>query len=737
MPIDNLIFNMFDYFSDAILIIDINIKQIIYSNKVCLDLFKLNNTNKLELDNFIKNDNKLALLNRIERELEQQDVCILKNLTLSYNDLADFHWDIQAGYTSKDKSCIYLLLKNNTELENIKNFKNIISNSPDPSIVIKLNKDLNIIYTNDEFENNFSTRRKSFKDVYSNNLINAIPVDKCDRYLSEIYSQVTESRKFSLEIILLDAVNREHVVLFSGVQTNCNDVCSNTSEMYCTLRIIDDKIKQITSLESENTFFQAIQSFSSDLLFKVNIQDKSAKFFGNVQDEIEVPPVVYNYPHGVIERNQIHKDDEKIFLNFAKNMFLGVEDVATFRMRSRGGEFLWYKSEYIVSKQLNDIPLEAIGKITNVQETKLLEEQVNIDNLTGCLSKRAFEVIVSNILENTKISTRHAMLIIDVDNFKAVNDNLGHQFGDIVLKEVGEGLRNLFRDTDYVGRIGGDEFMVLIKDMGDIDTIQKKCNQILQLLDTSYQGNERTYKISGSIGISISSQDGVTFKELYNNADIALYESKHRGKNSYTFYTNDLSKGTMVNTTPFDIASRTLSQYFDQEIVINVFNLLFESKDFEVSLQAVLKLLGSRFNASRCYIFESFNPDYYTNTYEWCKNGINPEISNSQCIDKSVFENFHDLANSDGVLYCNDLNTFKDPLTCEIMEMQNIKSFLHTYMVSDGKIVYVLGFDDCESTRVWSPLEISTLMYSTKIIAQFLSYKRDILKINNLNSCDK
>ncbi len=107
----------------------------------------------------------------------------------------------------------------------------------------------------------------------------------------------------------------------------------------------------------------------------------------------------------------------------------------------------------------------------------------------------------------------HAFLIVDIDNFKSVNDNLGHVFGDKVLFEVSKHLKPIFRKDDIVGRIGGDEFIVFLKIF--ILLRIPKAEKICDIFRNSYTENKKTYKISGTVGISFVPEHGTVFEELY------------------------------------------------------------------------------------------------------------------------------------------------------------------------------------------------------------------------------
>lgn len=128
----------------------------------------------------------------------------------------------------------------------------------------------------------------------------------------------------------------------------------------------------------------------------------------------------------------------------------------------------------------------------------------------------------------------HALFMLDVDNFKSLNDTMGHQAGDEFLISLSRQLRSCFRESDIVGRIGGDEFFVLMRNIDSSTTASKKAQRLLAVI----QGVCAQYpsiNLSASIGISMYPQDGNTLEILYNKADTALYQAKKQGKNRFSF----------------------------------------------------------------------------------------------------------------------------------------------------------------------------------------------------------
>lgn len=175
-----------------------------------------------------------------------------------------------------------------------------------------------------------------------------------------------------------------------------------------------------------------------------------------------------------------------------------------------------------------------------------LAKKASMDQLTAVFNKRSFEELVDDVLRASKETDRFGLMLIDIDDFKKVNDTLGHAAGDKVLAEVGNILRKQFRSDAYLGRLGGDEFSVLIevpKRITDAEGfIKMRGDRLCEAFRSSYADNDKKYKISASIGAASAPLHGKSFAELYSIADKALYGSKKKGKDTFTLYSAEEEK---------------------------------------------------------------------------------------------------------------------------------------------------------------------------------------------------
>lgn len=168
------------------------------------------------------------------------------------------------------------------------------------------------------------------------------------------------------------------------------------------------------------------------------------------------------------------------------------------------------------------------------RDHKKLVYSAQTDGLTQVFNKKHTQYAIDAFLQTMRPDSRHAFLILDLDKFKSINDTYGHSVGDTILQRVGEFLRSQFRDDDIIGRIGGDEFIILMKNIGSREIAIKRVKTMLEEIRCIKHEELEGQHITFSIGVAFSPESGVTFKDLYLSADQALYQTKRSGRDDYT-----------------------------------------------------------------------------------------------------------------------------------------------------------------------------------------------------------
>lgn len=179
--------------------------------------------------------------------------------------------------------------------------------------------------------------------------------------------------------------------------------------------------------------------------------------------------------------------------------------------------------------------INIVGKIRSNEKKKELEDRADTDLLTGLNNKLATERKIKDYMAQNQ-DKQSMMFLFDIDNFKKINDTMGHAFGDEVLRSLGIQIGGIFRASDIVGRVGGDEFMVFLKDIKSDEDILKEARKVESFFKSFQAGEYVKYKATASIGVAIFPQEGEDFETLYKAADQGLYKAKKRGKNQLAFY---------------------------------------------------------------------------------------------------------------------------------------------------------------------------------------------------------
>ncbi|MEG0355750.1 MAG: diguanylate cyclase, partial [Lachnospiraceae bacterium] len=209
-------------------------------------------------------------------------------------------------------------------------------------------------------------------------------------------------------------------------------------------------------------------------------------------------------------------------------------------------------NDYIVKPFIPEIVVRRVKNVLEsnrrfremIREYNDMSEQIKTDLMTGLLNRASVEKMVTQYLESTEV--RCAMIMLDIDNFKKINDSCGHSYGDKVICAVAEKLRSSFRKEDIVARMGGDEFAVFIGNSPDMKLNELKAHELCRNMhDIQIEGKNAA--ITCSVGIAISSEKEHSFEKLYQNADKALYNAKYRGRDMISSYGKEMTTTVMTN----------------------------------------------------------------------------------------------------------------------------------------------------------------------------------------------
>jgi len=217
--------------------------------------------------------------------------------------------------------------------------------------------------------------------------------------------------------------------------------------------------------------------------------------------------------------------------------------------RKDGSLYAEFLNIYKVFDENNDVS-NYIGVFIDITEKKKAQDQINqlayYDILTNLPNRQLFHDRIEHAIDKAKrVNTRVAVMFIDLDNFKGINDTLGHFSGDILLKHIAKAIEKSTRKSDTIARLGGDEFTVIIEDLKDNENVTHLAESIIENISQPFMLSSKEIAPSASVGICFYPDDATSKDELLQFADTAMYRAKNNGKNRFEYYTSSMNEDAL------------------------------------------------------------------------------------------------------------------------------------------------------------------------------------------------
>lgn len=475
-----------------------------------------------------------------------------------------------------------------------------------------------------------------------------------------------------------------------------------------------------------------IMGQTNDIIFEWDILQDELSLSDNWANQFGYSPIVKEVKTRIPAASHLHPDDMPAYLNLMNAMIAGIPyQEAEFRIADAKGTYRWVHVRATAQFDLDGKPTKAVGVILNIDAQKRasaeLEERAAKDALTGLYNKAASQVRIEARLANCEDGTLSAMMVLDVDDFKQVNDQYGHMFGDAVLVELTAKLSGLFRGEDIISRIGGDEFLIFMPDIRSESVAEQRAKDIIRELQDPLLDGQEDAAISCSIGLAFATGRTLRFQSLFDYADRALYRAKAAGKNRIQSYADEMKHGFTgaASARRTEIESDQPIHGSLPDFTVMCFDLLYDTSDFSQAVQSILTRIGEIFEISRTYIVESDKGGKtYSTTFEWCAEGIEPRIHSLQRIpyvDSGV--DYRENFDGDGLFYCQNSHRLKEHMR-SMLKQQSVLSTLQFAILENGNFHGFVGFDDCRLRRLWTKEQADALTFLGKLLSVFLLKNR-------------
>lgn len=482
-------------------------------------------------------------------------------------------------------------------------------------------------------------------------------------------------------------------------------------------------------LLQERERYSMLLSMNTSCFFEYDMEGDSIVFTKNNIISQWSGRVIADYSKQLSKELFIHKEDKNKLLAFFR---LCVDGKLEFRILDEDGEIHW---RFITGARIGDIRtgLQTFnGCITDIDIVKKEQERKERiekqDALTELYNQKSTKEQIKKYLENEGEQGCHAFMIIDIDHFEKVNRKLGRVFGDAVLKNIADNLKNIFYTSDILGRIGGDEFLVFLKNTDNIHMLREKAEWISKAFADTYTGEDKELKITCSIGITRYPQDGYTYEELFRKTDIALYQAKEQGFGSIILYEKASSSNFLLSEDAYfneyqKEYTSTLEYYdLDREITDFASDIMAKTKDVTSAVNLLIGNIGKKFHADYIYIMERKEKNRQLKlSYLWdSKNGIYSfeQIKKREIQSLELEQDYFDKCNMYVLENIEESECYakKKPIQID----SNTRSILQCGFYDAGDWRNLIGVETFSKERKWTNRELESIQSITKIISFYL-----------------
>lgn len=437
-------------------------------------------------------------------------------------------------------------------------------------------------------------------------------------------------------------------------------------------------------------------------------------------DKFHIAKTVTDYMDYIDHKSRIHPEDrEKI-----KQLYREAKD-ESIEIREIENDGTVKRTIVELTKMFDETTgkLILVGSSRDITEQKEVEkrlkEEARKDSLTGLYNQAYAKKLINQYLNNKNPFDCCGLIVLDVDYFKSVNDRYGHLFGDEVIIVLANLLKEIFDgESSVVMRAGGDEFVIFVQDTSNIELVRKNVDLMKAVRELKFDKDD--FKITCSAGVCYLPENtsGYTYDQLFENADIALYKAKERGRNRYV-YCDSLQHFSFLRSKEEESEDVIDARYFQNDIVATAFEIFEKTNNFDEAIQMLLKVIGVRLGLDRIMVIQTDikNQEVHSD-YQWTRKGIPKVLESAARFNKEDFLTLFNDYDDNGilVLYHDNMKDYSEDAKKLFMQ-GDAKTVVYGSMYCEGRYTGAISYVVCNEKRNWSDEMLKQLSEVTKIIS--------------------
>lgn len=490
-------------------------------------------------------------------------------------------------------------------------------------------------------------------------------------------------------------------------------------------------------LNEEKAKLESLIALSIDRIFEYDVKNDIMEYAGSRDGVGEDREVISNFSNVAKQyRYVLNADWEKLdaLLNDCK---WGVPIIEhELRIRMDNGDYEWHliKGRPILDE--DGKPEKIVGFFKNINESKRLELRQADANMRDSLTK-LYKMDYARQLIEQYLSTpgKNAgdyfagLITIDMDDFGIINGRMGKSFGDEILKNIAEEIDGIFYTSDLLGRVGGDEFIIFMKDMRSVDDILLKVKELQEVISRTYVGEDAEFNCTAGVGISVYPKDGRNFEELYSKAEKAMIHAKQNGRNNFELYDDSnkaiydgISMDEFRDKKTFEDDDNAQRAANSDSIVELAFKLMDESKDTDSAINLLIRQLAKQLNLGGICIRTRIGSEFRTITRYQCSTIDDLEFDNTDMTYSIAQWNemLNEYRTNDSLIAYDNVDDVDNVTLRQILLSMGAQSYVGCAFYDKGEFLGNIDFVDFDSIRTWTSEELTNMRAVANVVSSYL-----------------